>query len=70
MSPAGRPENYLRYANMAVQMALIIALAAWGGKKLDSYYHNSKPVFTIVLSLVGIAAALYISLKDLIKPKS
>ena len=48
-------------------MALIIGVSAWGGNKLDLHYKNETPVFTIVLSLLGIAAALYIVLKDIIK---
>jgi F0F1-type ATP synthase assembly protein I len=50
-------------------MIAIIGLGCWGGDKLDKMYQNSTPVFTIVLSLVSIFAALYIVLKDLIKPK-
>lgn len=50
-------------------MGLVIGLTAWGGQKLDTYYKNTTPVFTIVLSLLGIFAALYLVLKDLIKPK-
>lgn len=50
-------------------MAVIIGLSSWGGVKLDAYYQNKTPVFTIVLSLFGIGAALYLVLKDLINPK-
>ena len=69
MSTPGRPENFIRFANMAIQMAAIIGLSAWGGKKLDVHFGNKTPVFTIGLRLLGIAAALYLVLKDLIKPK-
>ena len=55
---------------MAIQMGVIIGLAVWGGSKLDERSGNKTPVFTIVLSLAGIAAALYLSLKDFIRPKS
>ena len=51
-------------------MAAIIGLSSWGGIKLDEYYQNKNQVFTIVLSLLGIFAALYVVLKDLIKPKN
>jgi hypothetical protein len=37
---------------------------------LDEYYHNQTPVFTIILSLVSIAIAMYIVLKDFINPKN
>ena len=54
---------------MAIQMGAIIGLGAWGGTKLDEYYKNQKPIFTIILSLVSIFAALYLILKDFINPK-
>ena len=69
-SPQKPPNNYLRFTNMAFQMAAIIGLGSWGGYKLDEIYENKTPVFTIVLSLVSIFAAMYISLKDFIKPKN
>ena len=52
---------------MAFQMGAIIALSVWGGNKLDERFNNKTPVFTIVLSLFGIGAALYLALKDLIR---
>lgn len=54
---------------MALQMGLVIGISAWGGKKLDLYFSNKTPVCTIVFSLLGISAAMYLVLKDLIKPK-
>jgi len=54
---------------MGIQMAVIIGLGCWGGYKLDKIYNNKTPIFTIVLSLLSIFAALYFVLKDLIKPK-
>lgn len=68
-SPQKPPNSYLKYSSLAFQMIAIIGLGCWGGDKLDKMYQNSTPVFTIVLSLVSIFAALYIVLKDLIKPK-
>jgi len=50
-------------------MAAVIGLSTWGGVKLDEHYKHTTPVFTIVLSLVGIGAGLYLALKDLINPK-
>jgi F0F1-type ATP synthase assembly protein I len=64
-----QPNPFIKYSNLAFQLAVPIGLGAWGGKKLDAYYNNSKPVFTIILSLLGIGAGLYLVLKDLIKPK-
>jgi hypothetical protein len=72
MEPAKRPDPnpFLKYGNLAIQMGVIIGLSVWGGQKLDSHYKNITPVFTIVLSLLGIGASLYLVIKDLIKPKS
>ena len=64
-----QPNPIAKYSNLSIQMALIIGLSAWGGNKLDLHYKNSTPVFTIILSLSGIAIALYLVLKDFIKPQ-
>lgn len=50
-------------------MALIIAGGSYGGHKLDQHYGNKTPVFTIILSLLSIGIALYLVLRDVIKPK-
>ncbi|GIV26436.1 MAG: hypothetical protein KatS3mg027_0250 [Bacteroidia bacterium] len=49
-------------------MSIVITIGAFGGKKLDEYFQMTTPVFTIVLSLLSIAAALYLALKDFIFP--
>ena len=67
--PQKPPNLFLKYSNLALQMGVIIGLSAWGGNKLDAYYKNTIPVFTIVLSLLGIGSSLYLVLKDFIKPK-
>lgn len=64
-----QPNKFIKYSNLGFQMAVTIGLGAWGGNKLDAYYKNSEPVFTIILSLLGIGAGLYLVLKDFIKPQ-
>jgi hypothetical protein len=64
-----QPNLFFKYGNIAIQMGAIIGLSCWGGVKLDEHYENKTPVFTIVLSLLGIGAALYLAIKDLINPK-
>lgn len=62
--------DYAKYSGLAVQMAVIIGGGCYGGVKLDEYFKNTEtPIFTIVLSLVSIILAMYVVLKDLIKPK-
>ena len=65
-----KPLNaYAKYSALGVQMAVIIGGGSYGGHKLDEYYKNTTPIFTIILSLVSIAIAMYVVLKDFIKPK-
>lgn len=69
MEEPKQPNPYIRYSNLALQMASIIGLTSWGGYKLDEYFKNTNSVFTITLSLLGIFTALFVVLKDLIKIK-
>jgi len=52
---------------MAFQMAGIILLTTFGGVKLDKITHRETPVFTIILSLLGVFAAIYISIREFLK---
>ncbi len=59
--------NFARYSGIAFQMIGIILITAWGGTKLDKLTGFEKPVFTIILSLLGVFAAIYTAIKDFIK---
>lgn len=59
--------DYARYTGIAFQMGVIIFLTTWGGIKLDQLAGFSNPVFTIILSLLGVFAAIYTAIKDLLK---
>jgi F0F1-type ATP synthase assembly protein I len=59
--------NYARYTGLAFQMLGIILVTVWGGRKLDTLTGWETPVFTIVLSLLGVFAAIYTAVKDFIK---
>lgn len=59
---------YAKYSALGIQMALIIGGGCYGGYKLDEYFKNTTPIYTIILSLLSIAIAMYIVLKDFIKP--
>lgn len=59
--------DFARYSGLVFQMAGIILLAVWGGIKLDKLAGFEKPVFTIILSLIGVFAAIYTAVKDFIK---
>jgi F0F1-type ATP synthase assembly protein I len=49
---------------MGFQMIAIILLFYWAGSKLDERSGNEKPVYTAILSLLGVFAGLYIVLKE------
>ena len=59
--------DFARYSSLAFQMIGIILVTVWGGVKLDKLTGWNTPVFTIVLSLLGVFAAIYTAIKDFIK---
>jgi len=61
-------EAYSRYSTIAIQMVVIIVVTSLGGVKLDQWI-GTKPVFTVVLSLLGVAAAIWLIIKEAIRSK-
>lgn len=59
--------DYAKYSGIGFQMIAIILLTTWGGIELDKLTGNEKHVFTIILSLLGVFAAIYTAVKDFIK---
>lgn len=62
-------KSYARYSGMAVQMVVIIVIMTYAGVWLDERREAETPVFTLILSLLGVFAALYVALKDFIGKK-
>ena len=58
--------NYAKYSGMAFQMLAIILLGLFAGYKLDVWLHT-KPLLTIVLSLLSVIIAIYIVTRDLLR---
>lgn len=55
---------------MAFQMGVIVFGMAWAGIELDDYVSSINfPLFTIIFVIFGVFAAVYLSIKDLIKPQ-
>lgn len=63
------PNNYMKYAGMGAQMIVTIGLGVFAGVKLDQWLKWKFPVFTVVLSLFSVFAAIYLAVKDLLKKK-
>jgi F0F1-type ATP synthase assembly protein I len=67
-SPQNKGLNeFGRYSGIAFQMIGIILLTTWGGIELDKLVKLNTPVFTIILSILGVFAAIYTAVKDFIK---
>lgn len=71
-NPENQQENnglksFAKYSGLGIQMIAIILITVWGGIKLDKLFALETPVFTIVLSLLGVFAAIYTAIKDFIR---
>jgi F0F1-type ATP synthase assembly protein I len=55
-----------RYSGIAFEMFFIILAGVYGGIKLDEKVGTTH-VFTAVLSIIAVFAAIYLVIKDLLK---
>ncbi len=58
--------DYARYSSMAIQMLAIILLGVFAGFKLDQWL-DTKPILTVVLSIVSVVISIYAVTKDLLR---
>lgn len=56
--------KFLKLSNAGIQMGLIIGGFAWLGNYLDNKYQNDKKLWTVILSLLGVAIGIYIIIKE------
>lgn len=56
--PEQRPNPFLRYTGLGMQLLCTIGFGVWLGIWLDSYFETVTPWFTIGCSLFFIVAAL------------
>ncbi|HLG35006.1 MAG TPA: AtpZ/AtpI family protein [Bacteroidia bacterium] len=64
-----RLDVYSRYSGMGIQMLVIIFAGTYCGIKLDEFLSLKFPAFTIMLSLLSVAVAIWFVVKDLIRKK-
>ena len=62
-----KTNNYLRFSSLGIQMGGIIAFFTWLGTFLDKKQANETPIWTIVLSLFGVAGSLFLVIKEVSK---
>lgn len=56
----------MRYAGLAFQLGITIAIGAFIGQKLDAWAQFDRPYLTLVCLLLFAFGGLYTALKDLI----
>ena len=61
-------QDYMKYSGLAFQMGAVILIGTLIGKQIDKYVQTPQPYFTAAFAVLSAAAALYIALKDFIKP--
>ena len=52
---------------MALQMGIIICIGIFSGVKLDKFLNLKFPAFTLILSVISVALAIYIATRGLLK---
>lgn len=58
--------KWLRLSGAAIQMAAVIGLLTYVGVRVDQYFNFDFPLGTLLGSLSGVSAALYIIIKEAI----
>ncbi|QRR04169.1 AtpZ/AtpI family protein [Dyadobacter sandarakinus] len=65
--PARESAKWMRYSGAAMQMLGTILAFTYAGYWLDGRSGNKIPVWTLVLSLLSIAASLYMLIRSFTK---
>lgn len=60
-------KRYAQFSSAAIQMGVIILAGVYAGQYLDEKYNADKKYFTLTLSLLSVAVALYVVLKKVMK---
>lgn len=62
--------RYAYYSGLGFQMIAIIGVFTFIGYKIDEWQGNEKPIFTAILSLLGVCSSLYSVIKSVNKKNS
>ncbi|MDO5606928.1 MAG: AtpZ/AtpI family protein [Capnocytophaga sp.] len=57
--PIGNLNTWIKFSNIGLQMAAVIAFAVWAGTRLDGKFPDWQPFFTVTCSLSGVFGSLY-----------
>lgn len=67
LPPNNRLKKWAKYSGMAVEMMAIIAVGTIVGYKIDERNKSDFPLWTLILSLVAVFAALYLIIRNVIR---
>ncbi len=59
--------SYAKYSALAIQAGLLVFGGTFGGFKLDSFLNLKFPLFTLVLSLSAVSAAIWLLVREVLK---
>lgn len=62
--PTNQPKKQPDYLSRSIQMAIVMGGLAYGGFQLDKAIGIKFPIFTLLLSLIGVALGIYIFVRD------
>ncbi len=57
-------DHFIRYSSLAFEMVAIMALGVVAGYKIDGWLDLPFPVFTLVLMILAVVAAIYHAIKN------
>ncbi len=60
---------YLKYSSLAFQMLVVMAVAVWGGVKLDQLLNIKFPVFTLLFSISSLIGIIYYLIRSVSEDK-
>ena len=64
--PRKNLNEYARFSGIAIQMLAVILLGVFGGFKLDQWL-NTRPILTVVFSIISVALSIYLVTRDLLR---
>lgn len=64
--PTKQLSKWIQFSQAGLQMAVTIAVFTLGGVWLDNEYQGVAPLFTVILSLVGVFVAMYSVIRQVI----
>jgi F0F1-type ATP synthase assembly protein I len=57
--------EYARYSDLALKLIAVVLAAFFIGWGLDKWINIGFPLFTLILSITGLALALYLIIKEI-----